>query len=115
MFTYGSKDTSVIDLAVKVFHNTKVNASTQRECVNCQFTNEPVENELSSVIFNASEGVTSTRDQLRQTLVCQSNASCPECLMPLKYVTSYYNVPNILLFSVGGQKISVSKHIKIRT
>src|SRR5882757_7066118 len=115
MFPYGSRGTSVVDLAVKVFHNTNINASTQLECVNCQFTDEPVEDELSFVIFNASEGITSTRDQLRQTLVCESDASCPECLMPLKQVTSYYNVPNILLFSVGGQKISVSKHIKIRT
>ncbi len=91
MFPYGSRGTSVVDLAVKVFHNTNINAFTQLECVNCQFTDEPVEDELSSVTFNASEGITLTRDQLRQTLVCESDASCPECLMPLKKVTSYYN------------------------
>jgi hypothetical protein len=64
-----------------------------------------VENDLSSVIFNALEAVRSTRDQLRQTLVCETNVSCPECLMPLRNVTAYYNVPNILLFSVARQNI----------
>ena len=37
------------------------------------------------------------------------------CLWALRNVTAYYNVPNILLFSVAGQNISVTKHIKIRT
>jgi hypothetical protein len=66
-------------------------------------------------VFNALEDIRSTKDQLKWTLVCESEGSCPECLMPLKYVTSYYNFPNILLFSVGGHKISATKCIKIRT
>jgi hypothetical protein len=98
MFPYSSKGTSVVDLALKMFHNDNVNSSTQLQCVNCQFTEDPVENKLSSVIFNASEGVRSTRDQLWQALVCESHVSCPECLMPLRNVTVYNDVPNILLF-----------------
>ena len=33
--------TSVVDLADKVFSNSDVNASTQLECVNCQFLKNP--------------------------------------------------------------------------
>jgi len=105
----------VVDLALKVFHNNNINVSTRLQCVNCQFADEPVENELSSIVFNASENIRSTKDQLKWTVVCESEGSCPECLMYLKYVTSYYNFPNILLFLVGGHKISATKCIKIRT
>jgi cytochrome c peroxidase len=42
IFPYGSKDTSVVDLALKVFHDDNINASTQLQCVNCQFADEPV-------------------------------------------------------------------------
>jgi hypothetical protein len=110
-----SKGTSVVDLTLKMFHNDNVNASTQLQCVNCQFTEDLMENKLSSVIFNASEGVRSTKDQLRQTMVHESHVSCSECLMPLRNVTVYDNVPNILLFSVDEQNISITKHIKIKT
>ena len=42
MFPYGSKGTIVVDLALKVFHNDNINVSTQLQCVNCQFADEPV-------------------------------------------------------------------------
>ena len=81
--TMGSNMGIWIEWCAENFHNDNINASSQLQCVNCQFTDYSVENELSSVIFNASEAVRSTRDQLRQTLVCETNVSCPECLMPL--------------------------------
>jgi hypothetical protein len=42
IFPYGSRGTSVVDLALKVFHDDNINASTQLQCVNCQFADEPV-------------------------------------------------------------------------
>jgi hypothetical protein len=50
-----------------------------------------------------------------KSFLTQFHRQLKRAVMPLKYVTSYYNFPNILLFSVGGHKISATKCIKIRT
>jgi hypothetical protein len=69
MFPYGSRGTSVIDLASKVLNNEEMNASLQLECTNCQFIGDVVDDRLSSLIFSSSNGIMSTKDQLRHISV----------------------------------------------
>jgi len=114
MFPYGSRGTSVIDLAGKVLNNEEINASMQLVCTNCQFIGDVIDDELSSMIFNSSDGITLTKDQLRQTLVQRSRLFCPECLSQLQEVTLYHRIPKIMMFSVVGQNISASKIIKLK-
>jgi hypothetical protein len=113
MFPYGSRGTSVIDLAGKVLNNEEINASLQLECTNCQFIGGVVDDRLSSLIFNSSNGIMSTKDQLRCTLVRHSRLFCPECLSQLQEVTLYHQIPKMLMLSVVGQNISASKIIKL--
>jgi hypothetical protein len=115
IFPYGHRGASVVDLADKVFSNSNVNASTQLECVNCQFVEEPQADSLASIVYGYSHEITSTREQLRKAFVRQSRMSCPECLSPLQQVTYYHQVPRILLLAAGGSLISVNRSIKIRT
>lgn len=80
MFPYGKVGTSVMDLANKVVNNEELNASYQLECTNCQFIGDVLNDYLSPLIFNSSSGISSTKDQLRSTLVRRSRLFCPECL-----------------------------------
>jgi hypothetical protein len=80
MFPYGKVGTSVMDLGNKVVNNEELNASHQLECTNCQFIGDVLNDYLSPLIFNSSSGISSTKDQLRCTLVRRSRLFCPECL-----------------------------------
>jgi hypothetical protein len=63
MFPYGSRGTSVIDLASKVLNNEEMNASLRLQCTNCQFIGDVVDDQLSSLIFSSSNGIMLTKDQ----------------------------------------------------
>ena len=48
-------------------------------------------------------------------MVTASRQVCPECLNPLINVISYNHFPKLLIFTVGGYNIEISKYIKITT
>src|ERR1700728_1092795 len=58
MFPYGPRGASMVDLADKVFSNSDSIASTQLECVNCLFSEEPEADSLASIIFGYSHDIT---------------------------------------------------------
>jgi hypothetical protein len=47
--------------------------------------------------------------------VTKSRQVCTKCTNPLKHVITYHQFPKLLIFSVGGYQIEISKFIKVRT
>jgi len=115
IFPYGYQGTSVVELVTKMFHNEQTNASSQLQCTNCDFCDDLIDDKLSPVIHGTANISATVKEQLQATLVTPSRQVCPECLHPLRSVISYNHFPKLLIFTVGGYNIEMSKYIKITT
>jgi hypothetical protein len=115
LFPYGHQETSVVDLAEKLFYDEQPNASAQLQCVECDFVDNTINYQLLSVIHDIPQASNTTRDQLQTTLFSDSRLRCHECNIPLKNVLTFHHVPHVLFFSVSGSEIAISKYINIDT
>ena len=115
IFPYGYQSTSVVELTTKIFHNEQINASSQLQCRNCNFCDNPIGDRLSPVIHGNANIFATVRAQLEGTMITPSSQFCPECLHPLINAITYNNFPDLLIFAVGGSNIEMSKYIKIST
>jgi hypothetical protein len=114
LFPYGHRGASVVELAEKLFHIEVPNVMKQQLCDTCDFIGEPEDDHLSLVIHGVPRVSATTREQLRTTLVTDSRELCAECLNPLKVVLKFHHMPEVLLFSVSDNEISMSRTIKVR-
>ena len=85
------------------------------DCAECQFRDDVTEDRLSPVFSELLHISNTTRDILKTTFVSQSRLVCSECISRLTSITKYQHAPNVLLFSITQDHISISKSIKIRT
>ena len=62
----------------------QINSSSQLQCRNCNFCDNPIGDRLSPVIHSNANIFATVRAQLEGTMITLSRQFCPECLHPLK-------------------------------
>jgi len=105
----------VAELADEMLRNEQTNTFSQLQCMNSDFLDDTINDHLSTVIYGIPSISENVSGQLQTTLITNSRQVCIECLNPLRNVITYNHFLKLLIFSVGGHRIDISKYIKIKT
>ena len=95
--------------------NRQTNASSQLYCITCDFCDDLIDDKLSPVIHGTANKSATVREQLQTTMITAPRQVCPKCLDALINAISYNHLPKLLIFTVGGYNVEISKYIKITT
>jgi hypothetical protein len=113
-FPYGSRGTSLGDLARAIFDNTVENASSYHKCPSCDWQDIPINECLSILAYRAHSRPHSVNDYLKDVFSEPTRLICPECASQLTKLTKYNELPKIMAFSIGDSNVHINKKLKVR-
>jgi hypothetical protein len=112
-FPYGTQGTSLPDLALSIFKNPEINASSHNLCSDCDWETDTVNINLCAYVCKAHEQPHAIADYLRDVFIEKLRPTCPECDGQVFAISKFKKLPKILAISIGDPNLKINTSLKI--
>jgi hypothetical protein len=110
-FPRGTVGISVANLAMELFKVNNIVASSQHECSQCDFAEEPIDDRLGYVL-HADHTIKQSTMNWVDTLSQKTNRRCPDCNSRMKQLVFYNEAPHILVLEYPFKNIKTSHRLE---
>jgi hypothetical protein len=114
IFPRGTHDISVASLAQEMFKVNYNIASSQHQCLRCDYAEIPIDNKLGYVLHTDDSVQHSTHNWI-STLSQTTHRRCPDCNNKMKQVIFYNDTPHIIVLEYPLKNVETSHQLKFVT